>query len=362
MSAPELNPLTAMDTRVLIVDDDNAVCSGLTRYFKSRGYDAVGVESGRAALTLLGKEKFDVMISDIRMPELTGIDLLAQGHRIDRDLAIIMLTGVNDASTAAVVLGNGASDYLVKPVEFVVLEHAIKRAIHRRRLEIDRRNVERMIRDEVAERTLELEREKHALHKLTIGVADVLISAMEAKDVYLLGHSRRVAELAASVAEALGLDADVVENVRLAGRLHDVGKIGVREEVLNKEALSAEEFEHIKNHVDIGMQILAPLKHMPAVLEYVLDHHEHFDGHGYPRGIAGEQISVGGRILAACDAYDALTSKRAFREAMSPVDTIAHLEKSVGKLLDPEIFAALKRVVLRRKTLTFIDDRSAGTA
>jgi putative nucleotidyltransferase with HDIG domain len=181
---------------------------------------------------------------------------------------------------------------------------------------------------------------------------------MEAKDVYLRGHSSRVADLAASIADELGLDPDLVENVRLAGRLHDVGKIGIREEVLNKpSSLTKEEFEHVKDHVRIGMEILSPLKHIPVALEFVHDHHEHFDGKGYPRGRSGTQISIGGRILAACDAFDALTSKRAFREAMDARATLEYLERdALGRLLDPNVFAALKRVVERRKTLTFIDD------
>jgi putative nucleotidyltransferase with HDIG domain len=181
---------------------------------------------------------------------------------------------------------------------------------------------------------------------------------MEAKDVYLRGHSSRVADQAASIAELMGLDPDVVENVRLAGRLHDVGKIGIREDILNKPgALTAEEFEHVKDHVRMGMEILTPLKHIPTALEFVHDHHEHWDGGGYPRGIAGDQITIGGRILAACDAFDALTSQRAFRAAMDPHDTVAYLEDTaVGHLLDPAVFVALKQVVLRRKSLTFIDD------
>jgi putative nucleotidyltransferase with HDIG domain len=207
---------------------------------------------------------------------------------------------------------------------------------------------------------MELEREKGALHALTLGIAETLINAMEAKDVYLRGHSRRVAEQAASVAEELGLDADMVENVRLAGRLHDIGKIGIREEILNKPgALTAEEYAHVKEHVRIGMEILAPLRHIPVALEFIHDHHEHYDGSGYPRALAGEDISIGGRILAACDAFDAMTSRRAFREAYDSEQTIAYLEDEVGRLLDPEVFAALEKVVVRRTTLTFIDDLHA---
>jgi putative two-component system response regulator len=129
--------------------------------------------------------------------------------------------------------------------------------------------------------------------------------------------------------------------------------------VLNKPGvLTEEEFEHVKEHVKFGMEILAPLKHMPVAMTYVHDHHEHFDGTGYPRGLAGESISIGGRILAACDAFDALTSRRAFRDAMDVDETIRYLGNEVGRLLDPRVYQVLKMVVLRGKTLTFIDDVS----
>ena len=348
-------------TRVLVVDDEETIRVALARFLQTRGYDVVAAESGAAALAVLSLERFDIMLCDIRMPAMSGLDVLPLALRLDADLAVLMLTAVNDAATATDALVHGAMDYLVKPIELAELGRAVERSAHRRRLEIERRNIEIIIREEVALRTDELERERRALRAMTMGVAEALINAMEAKNVFLRGHSHRVAELAASVADALGLDADLVENVRLAGRLHDVGKIGIRDDVLNKPAvLTADEFEHVKDHVRIGMEILAPLKHMPIALEYVIDHHEHFDGSGYPRGLAGEQITIGGRILAACDAFDALTSRRAFREAMAVHETVVHLEAYVGTLLDPLVFAALKRVVLRRKTLTFLDDRHAS--
>ncbi|MEO8621039.1 MAG: HD domain-containing phosphohydrolase [bacterium] len=347
-------------TRVLVVDDEESIRSVLARFLRSRGYEAVVAESGAAALARLSQERFEIMLCDVRMTGMSGLDVLPHALRLDGDLAVVMLTAINDAATATDALSHGAMDYMVKPVEMADLERAVERATHRRHLEVERRNVEVIIREEVALRTEELENEKAALHAMTIGVAESLINAMEAKDVFLRGHSQRVAELSASVAEALGLDADIVENVRLAGRLHDVGKIGIRQDVLNKPGpLTVDEFAHVKEHVRIGMEILAPLKHMPIALEYVHDHHEHFDGSGYPRGLSGEQITIGGRILSACDAFDALTSRRAFRDAMESRETIAHLESYIGRLLDPEVFAALKRVVLRRKTLTFIDDTPA---
>src|SRR5688572_27718446 len=179
---------------------------------------------------------------------------------------------------------------------------------------------------------------------------------MEAKDLYLRGHSHRVAELGASIAEELGLDADTVEHVRLAGQLHDVGKIGIRESVLNKpDKLTVQEFEHVKDHVRMGMEILAPLTHLDRVLGFVHDHHEHWDGAGYPRRQKGEEISIGGRILAAADAFDAVTSRRAYREALTQAAAVEYLQSHVGTLLDPTVYHALRTVVARRGALEYID-------
>ena len=352
-------PTTPSQPRVLVVDDEETIRTALARFLRSRGYEVEVAESGIAALIMLERQRFVLMVCDVRMPGMTGLEVVPEALQLDADLAILMLSAVNDAPTATDALSHGAMDYLVKPIELVDLQRAVERCTHRRQLEIERRRVEQHIRDEVALRTAELEKEKAALHALTIGVAETLINAMEAKDVYLRGHSSRVADQAASVAEEMGLDPDVVENVRLAGRLHDVGKIGIREDILNKPgALTDEEFEHVKDHVRMGMEILTPLKHIPAALEFVHDHHEHWDGSGYPRGLAGDQITIGGRILAACDAFDAITSQRAWREAMDPRETIAYLgQNEVGRLLDPTVFEALRKVVLRRKTLTFIDER-----
>ena len=342
--------------RVLVVDDEESIRRAIGKFLKTRGFEVVTAESGDEALLQLGQQGFVLMLCDVRMPGLSGVDVVPRALQLDSELAIMMLTAVNDAPTATESLSQGAMDYLMKPVELADLEVAIERALHKRALLIEQRRIERMIREEVAQRTEELEREKDALRNLTVSVAETLINAMEVKDVYLRGHSQRVAELAAAIADDLGMTADAVEQVRLAGRLHDVGKIGTREAVLNKPGpLTPEEFDHVKEHVRIGMEILAPLKHLGEALTFVQDHHEHWDGSGYPRALGGERISIGGRILAAADAFDALTSKRAYREPMQPQETVEFLQGHVGRLLDPDIFAALRRVVSRRKTLTFID-------
>ena len=348
---------TETTKRILVVDDEETIRLALSKFLRTRGFEVHTADRGSSALELLARQRFALMLCDIRMPGMSGIEVVPRAVALDPELGIMMLTAVNDAPTATEALSRGAMDYLMKPIELEDLRQAIERALHKRDLLIEQRRVEKMIREEVAARTAELEREKLALRELTVNIAETLINAMEAKDIYLRGHSARVADLAASIAEELQLAEDVVEHVRLAGRLHDVGKIGIREAVLNKpSSLSPEEFEHVKSHVRIGMEILAPLRHIGTAMQFVQDHHEHFDGSGYPRGLRADAISIGGRILAAADAFDALTSRRAYREPLTPEDTVALLASHSGGLLDPRIYASLQRVVERRQTLRFIDD------
>ena len=344
-------------SRLLIVDDEETIRLAIGKFLRSRGYEVHTADSGAAALEALGRQRFLLMLCDVRMPGMTGTEVVPRALELDPDLAVVMLTAVNDAPTATKALSSGAMDYLMKPIELIDLQHAVEKALHRRSLLIERKRIEQMIREEVASRTEELENEKQALSDLTVNIAQTLVNAMEAKDIYLRGHSQRVAELGASIAEEIGLDADTVEQVRLAGRLHDIGKIGIRETVLNKPgSLTEEEYEHVKDHVRIGMEILSPLRHIGITLRFVQDHHEHWDGGGYPRGIHGDDITIGGRILAAADAFDALTSRRAYREPMTPQATLELMSTLVGRLLDPAVYQALQNVVQRRKTLVFIDD------
>ena len=283
------------------------------------------------------------------MPGLTGVQVVPQARAIDGDLAIIMLTAVNDAATATEVLSSGATDYLMKPVELADLQQSVDRALNKRAEMMEQRRLDKLIREEVALRTVQLEHEKESLRLMSISIAETLINAMEAKDLYLRGHSQRVADLAGQLAAELGLDEATCEDLRVAGRLHDVGKIGIRESVLNKpDRLTSEEFDHVKRHVQIGLDILAPLFHIKQPLKYVEHHHEHWDGAGYPLGLTGENIPLGARILSVADTFDALTSKRAYREPLSPLAALEHLRVDVGKQFDPCVYDALVRLVKRR--------------
>lgn len=321
----------------------------MVRFLKRCGYEVQSAGNGGEALHLFASNHFDAMICDVRMPGLSGPELLPRVLEQDPNLAVLMLSAMNDAPTAAHVLAGGAIDYLVKPIELRALQDAVIRALARRSTRMDKARFDTLIQEEVRLRTAELEQEKESLRQLSVSVVETLIIAMEAKDVYLRGHSHRVADLAAEIAIEMGQTAEVVERIRLAGRLHDVGKIGIREEILNKpSALTATEFEHVKQHVRIGMEILHPLQQLVHVLDFIHDHHEHWDGSGYPRALRADAISLGGRILAAADAFDALTSQRAYRDPMRPDDSLAYLGTAAGTLLDPQVVRALQIVMKRR--------------
>lgn len=334
--------------KILLVDDESTIRLALSRFLRTRGFEVDVAESGDAALGALNSTRYALMLCDLRMPGMTGLEMVPRALAVDPDIAIIMLTAVNDASSATDALSSGAFDYLTKPVELPDLQSAVERAVARRTLAMERRALDRLIREEVAVRTLDLEREKLALRALTVSVAETLINAMEAKDLYLRGHSHRVASLGAAIAEELGANDEYIEQVRLAGRLHDVGKIGIRETVLNKNGpLTEDEFAHVKDHVRIGVEILSPLQHLGASLSFIQDHHEHWDGSGYPRQLASTDITLGGRILTAADAFDALTSKRAYRDPLTANTTLEYLRTQAGRLLEPQIYEALGAVVRR---------------
>ena len=349
--------------KVLVVDYEESIRSALTKFLRARSFEVTAVASAEEALEAMrAGGRYLLMLCDIRMPGMSGVELVPQVLEIDPDTAVMMLTAVNDATTATDALAAGAMDYLMKPFEFSELEAVIERVLHRRRLLVEQRNVERIIREDVAARTDELLLERRAVQEMSVAVVEALINAQEAKDLYLRGHAQRVADLAASIAAAMGLDDEVVEDIRLAGRLHDVGKIGIRESVLNKPGpLAAEEFDHVKESVRYSVEILSPLKHIARILPYIQDHQEHWDGSGYPRALAGPEISIGGRILHIADAYDAMTSDRAFREPKSPPEALAVLSQYSGVQFDPEILRAFRSVVQHRKSLTFIDTDASET-
>jgi putative nucleotidyltransferase with HDIG domain len=339
------------------VDDEEPIRTALKKFLVQQQFEAYAAGSGDEALAQLRRHKISLMLCDIRMPGTSGIDLVPQALEVEPDLAILMLTAVNDATSAALCMQRGAFDYLTKPIELADLGRAVQRALKRRETQLENRQLSQWLKEEVTTRTAELHRERMKAERISVATLEALVNALEAKDPYMRGHSARVADLSATIAHQLTLTDEQVEQVRVAARLHDIGKIGTREAVMNKEGpLTADEFEHVKQHVIIGSQILAPLSHLGSIIGAVRSHHERWDGTGYPDGLRGEEIPVEGRIIGAAEVYDALTTSRPYQEKMTPEQAVERMADLSGTVVDPKVYDALGAVVARRQTLVFLDE------
>jgi len=364
------NP-TPGSVTVLVVDDEEPIRNALKRFLALQHFQVLTAGSGAEALQALRAQSVAVMLCDIRMPGTSGVDLVPQALAVAPDLAILMLSAVNDATTAALCMQRGAMDYLTKPIELDELSRAGQRGVRRREANIEGRHgkgtgpeapkTTRSHEEGSAPGAAGWPRERARLERLTVATLEALVNALEAKDPYLRGHSARVADLSATIAANIGMSEDEIEQVRLAGRLHDIGKIGTREAVMNKQGpLTPEEYDHVKQHVLIGWQILSPLTHLGPVLDGIRHHHERWDGTGYPDGLAGDDIPLAARVIGAAEVYDALSTARPYQERMTADQAVRRMEELSGSVLDPAVYQALSEVVTRRRSLVFLDEAAEG--
>jgi putative two-component system response regulator len=342
---------------LLVVDDEEAIRNAVRKYLVQQGYEVAVAGTGEEALEILQRQKITGILLDVNLPGTNGVDLVPRMIELEPTVAVLMLTAVNDATSAALCMQRGALDYLLKPIDLSHLGRSIRRALDRRHSLLEGQQLTQWLKEEVAIRVAERRLEQATQERISVATLEALVNALEAKDPYLRGHSARVADLSASVAAHLGRPDEEVEAIRTAGRLHDIGKIGIREEILNKHGpLSDEEYEHIKQHVLVGSQILAPLVHLKDVITFVRSHHERWDGFGYPDRLAGEAIPLGARIIGTVEIYDALTTARPYQEKMEPDMAVDRMRDLIGTALDPAIHEALEAVVSRRQALVFLDD------
>ena len=356
-------PTQTEQTRVLVVDDEEAVRSTLSRFLARRGYEVLQAASGPEALERVRDGRPALVLLDIGLPKVAGTDVIPQVLDIDPDVGIVMLSGQGDALTVSTCMKRGALDYLTKPVVLDALDRALAKALRKRDTMMQDRELSRWLKREVGQRTIELEHARLRQEALTVAMLEALVAALEAKNTFLAGHSARVAEFAATIAAQLGLPDDEVEQVRAAGRLHDLGMIGIREAVLDKVGrLTDAEYLHVQEHPVIGSRILAPLTHLGPVADFVRGHHERWDGQGYPDRLAGYDIPLGARIIQAAEIYDALTTARPYQEPLRPEAAVARMEELAGSVLDPNVVTALRSAVGRRQTLEFVREDLPGVA
>ena len=315
--------------RCLIVDDEPRIRGALARLLEGSGYECRQAESVDAALAALEREPFPVVLSDVRMPGHDGVYLLRQIRQRWPDVAVLMLTAVAEVDTAVACLQAGAFDYLPKPFQAEEVRARVAQALEKRRLVLENREYQAHLAELVDQQALRIE-------ELFLQGVQTVADALEAKDSYTKGHSARVAAYAGRAAAQLGLGESDIQLIELGADLHDIGKIGVREEVLGKPGpLTEEEYRHIMEHTVIGARILEPLlRHAPEVLAVVRSHHERMDGTGLPDGLLGDEIPLHARVVAVADGFDAMTSARPYRPPRSVEQALDELRRGAGAQWD----------------------------
>ena len=335
-STLDAQPVVAGLANCLVVDDEPAVRRSLARMLQAQGFQCFEASTGLEALELLERiGETPLIVSDMRMPELDGIGFLEAVRRRYPDTSVIMLTGLSDTTTAVDCLHLGAADFLLKPISMNELQARVTRALEKRALVLQNRYYQENLERRVQEQS-------QRIQELFLQGVQMLARALEAKDAYTRGHSIRVSRYAVATARRMGFQGALLDGIRLGGELHDIGKIGTRESVLHKPgSLTAEEFRQISEHPLLGERMLSPLaRESPDVLRIVRSHHERLDGRGFPDGLRGERIPVEARIVAVADAFDAMTTRRPYRESRPPEQAMAELRRVAGTQLDPEAVEA----------------------
>jgi putative two-component system response regulator len=333
----EIPPQSAKpQVNCLVVDDEPRLRQVLVHLMTTEGFNCFEAANGVDALDILSREKIPLVMSDMRMPRMDGIELLHTVRKRWPDTAIVMITAVSDVDVAVSCLASGAMDYLTKPFHLEEVRARVAQALEKRRLILENRSYQHNLEERVKAQGRRLE-------QLFLGGVQALAEALEVKDPYTRGHSVRVSQYSGVLARALALDPETVRQIELGGQVHDIGKIGVRESVLNKPGkLTDEEYDHIMTHPVVGWRILAPLMGDATIaLNVVRSHHERVDGAGVPDGLRGELIPFEARIVAVADALDAMTSGRPYRgKELTLEEALGELERSVGTQFDSRIVAA----------------------
>ncbi|MBI5114926.1 response regulator [Candidatus Poribacteria bacterium] len=322
------------EAKILVVDDEQIIVELHRKLLEKQGYRVIMASNGREALERVLTEKPDLVLTDVFMPEMDGLQLCDQLKKGERTnlIPIIMATSADDFDHKIRGIETGADDFLAKPVRPKELYARVKSLLRIKSLTDSLDSAETVIFS--------------------------LANAIEAKDQFTKGHTDRVSSLAVSLGEHIGLNSDDIGTLSKGGILHDIGKIGIKDTILNKPGkLTAEEFEEIKKHPETGERICLPLHSLQPVLPIIKHHHEKYDGSGYPCGFAGEHIPLLARIMAIADVYDALTSRRAYRDAMRHTEAMEILRSETSdNKFDPLLFEKFEELIESREDLRKLFD------
>jgi putative nucleotidyltransferase with HDIG domain len=354
-----------MEHCVLFIDDEANILKALQRLLRNEPCRVITANRGSEALEILDRERPQVVVSDQRMPEISGVDLLQSVRQRHPDVIRILLTGYTEMNVAVEAINRGEIFRLVtKPWNDEELKATLRQAFDTHDLKSEIRRLNQVTREQnlklqelnrdlevtVQERTKQLFDKHQELRIAYIQTIKALAEAVDAKDSYTRGHSERVGVYASKIARELGLPKDQIERVYIAGVLHDLGKIGIRDAVILKpEKLTDAEYDEIKQHPVIGARILQQVQFLSDVVPCVRHHHEWYDGsmRGYPERLAGDRIPLPSRIILVADTVEAMTSDRPYRKAM-PLDAVlAEVRRFTGTQFDPNCASAMLRLLER---------------
>jgi putative nucleotidyltransferase with HDIG domain len=324
--------------RILVVDDEEAIREVVSTLLEAQGYQCSVAQNGRSALEIFGRDGFGLVLSDIVMPEMDGLKLLAELRSQDPDVPIIMVTAMHDISIALEAIRAGAYDYILKPFEKDQLHLSVRRALDHRRLVLENRTYQNDLEELVAEKTQALEAAVEQLQLSYDYTLEALGGALDAKDAETEGHCQRVTAFTITIARAMRVDQALLRHIARGAFLHDIGKMGIPDDILRKPGpLTDDEREIMSRHCEIGYAVLERIPFLKEAAEIVLSHQERYDGTGYPRRLKGEQIPIGARIFAVADTLDAMISDRPYRKALPISAARDEIERFSGRQFDPRV-------------------------
>lgn len=324
--------------RILVVDDEEAIREVVSTLLESQGYECMVASSGRRALPLINETPFDLVLSDIVMPDMNGLELLEQVRGQNNELPFIMVTALHDISTALEAIRRGAYDYILKPFERDQLFLGVRRALEHRRLKLENRRYQQDLEKLVAERTAQLTRALEDLEQSYDYTLEALGNALDLKDAETEGHCQRVTAYTICMAKRMNVPSADLRHIARGAFLHDIGKMAVPDSILRKPGpLTPEEWQIMRKHCEVGYSVLKRIPFLHGAAEIVLTHHERFDGAGYPQGLKGEQIPLGSRIFVISDTMDAMISDRPYRGAQPQSAAREEIIRCKGSQFDPHI-------------------------
>ena len=340
------NALTsAPGVRVLIVDDDLALRTILSVMLTQSAFVCRTAASGEEALRLLENQPTDVVISDLRMPGISGMDLLVEVRERYPHLAFLMVTGEDETRVGVRAMQLGADDYLLKPFDGDVVLGSLYRALQKKKLEREVQEYRLHLEEMVSERTQQLRTALQQTERSYEDTLEALGAAIDLRDSPTAGHSRRVFLYSMELAKSIGGLEQEIRSIAMGAWLHDIGKLATPDRVLLKPGpLTDSEWEIMRRHARIGYDLVKSISFLAGAAEIVLTHHERFDGSGYPQKMKGDEIPFGARIFAVADTLDAMTSDRPYRAALPLQAAQEVIERGSGTLFDPLVAAAFLRV------------------